>query len=317
MPVLLVGCGSIGQRHLTYLQASRNSDITVVDPAWRTKALGSTDNVTWLEDLSQISEKQLASFDYAIVATHGPSHFDLANQLAFSDIKKLIVEKPLTTSIAKVRQLLSKDFPSKIWINYTLRYSGIVSRLLSEASISDLGACLSLHVFGGAKCLATNGVHYLDLACQLWGNPSRALGLVRNSPINPRGDHLLFLEGVVTAEFATAKYSTIAFSNGSHAPADVNVVFERGEISWTDPKNARVVRRQNTNDESGPTRSKAIELERLTSLVAYDPIERLHQFVSEGRLHDESDPGLELLLQVMTKEFEGTAQPENSSFSIS
>lgn len=179
---LLMGCGSIGQKHLQRM--SEVSDVFVVDP--RVDQIASRhaplSNVSIFSNIDELAKDEFPRLDYAVVATLGPDHFDHTVQLADLGVRKIIVEKPLANSHKYLKMLLSDSFEANIWVNYTLRFQGIPGRLMELAHEFDLGEPLSLTVTGGAKCLATNGLHYIDLACSLFGKPIDSKGYANSSP---------------------------------------------------------------------------------------------------------------------------------------
>jgi hypothetical protein len=86
-------------------------------------------------------------------------------------------------------------------------------------------------VTGGAKCLATNGIHQLSLACRLFDDfPTKVIADIRNDSINPRSADLSFLEGTAVFSFPTNKFISINFSNSSRVQLKSKLVFEFGYI---------------------------------------------------------------------------------------
>ena len=50
-----------------------------------------------------------------------------------------------------------------------------------------------MNVNGGANCIVTNGIHFLDLACSVFEKePTNVFAKVESKNINPRGKHLGF-----------------------------------------------------------------------------------------------------------------------------
>lgn len=298
---LLLGCGSVGQKHLQRM--SEVSDVFVVDPRADqiSSKLAPRNHVAFFSNIDEIDKNEFPGMEYAVVATLGPDHFDHTVQLADLGLRKIIVEKPLVNSLKYMKVLLSDTFAANIWVNYTLRFQGIAGRLMELAEEFDLGEVLSLTVTGGAKCLATNGLHYIDLACSLFGKPIDSNGYANSAPINPRGENLLFLEGVFVSNFQNNKSVVISFQNRSHSPAQLHTVFEKGEISWSDPVLASITTREMHLDTSPSTRSKALRERFEVSLVPLtsDPIANLHDLVESGDGFARHDWALETFLNFM------------------
>jgi predicted dehydrogenase len=103
---LVVGVGSIGEKHVRCLQFTKRVDIAICEPAAITrdavaKQYGIRDSFASLDAATK------ESFDLAIVATPAPFHIPQATFLVENGIHVLI-EKPLsidTTGIANLKQL--------------------------------------------------------------------------------------------------------------------------------------------------------------------------------------------------------------------
>ena len=86
-----------------------------------------------------------------------------------------------------------------------------------------------INVTGGAKCIATNGIHYLDLANSLFSsNPIQVISNLYNSEINPRRKDFLFLGGTASWEYSDSRYLNINFSNQSRISPSMEMIFEFG-----------------------------------------------------------------------------------------
>ena len=69
-------------------------------------------------------------------------------------------------------------------------------------------------VHGGASCLVTNGVHYLDLASNIFNSvPTSVVSQMRNSELNPRSKKLGFWDGYINYNFPKSKKLLFVNSN--------------------------------------------------------------------------------------------------------
>ena len=95
----------------------------------------------------------------------------------------------------------------------------------------DLGPLLGITVTGGAKCLATIGIHHIGLAIQLFGSePLSVSARLHDSEINPRHKSLAYLEGVAFWQFSLERYLTISFTNQSHLQTFSVLSYKFGRI---------------------------------------------------------------------------------------
>lgn len=233
---LLVGCGSIGKKHLQEMLTKFDS-ILVVDI--------SLEALTWATDegsrvggalvsVAQSVDEALASapFDVATIANWGPDHVPTIRALQAVGQKNFVVEKPLADSIADARDILGEveRAGGKLWINLTRRYSGLPSGILRVAAEHNLGDLVGISVTGGARCLATNGIHYLDLATVLFGSsPVSVTADLESQNINPRHESLAFYEGSVNYNYAGGKRFSCVFFNQSAVTENVRFYWRNAE----------------------------------------------------------------------------------------
>jgi len=139
-----------------------------------------------------------------------------------------VVEKPLADSIRDSRDIRSRveDAGGRLWVNLTRRFSPMAPRIHELSDEYNLGQVCALTVTGGARCLATNGIHWLDLACQLFGaDPTSVVASIHDDELNPRDESLAFLEGMLSYEFPGRRRFTCTFTNSS-------AISEQGILLW-------------------------------------------------------------------------------------
>ena len=84
---------------------------------------------------------------------------------------------------------------------------------------------------GGANCIVTNGIHYLDLACSVFNsNPLEVSAQLKDSRINPRGKHLGYWEGVSSWKFTNDCQLSVAFSNQSSVSLSCKIYAKNGYL---------------------------------------------------------------------------------------
>jgi hypothetical protein len=231
--VILVGLGSIGKTHLKYLM--RNfSNIIIVD----TKENVISDNLDlignhkfqYVESLREFKFEE-NSVKHAVIANWGPDHFSTFNELTKMGVVNYIIEKPLAVSfkdLDKIRKLKNK-LNLKIITNFQWSHGPFTNNLNIYASKFELGKVCNIIVHGGAKCLATNGIHYLALANLVFNaTPACTFGSLNTMDINPRNKDFLFIGGVSNWTYSENRQLTIIFSNESSNSASMSLIFENG-----------------------------------------------------------------------------------------
>lgn len=230
--ICLVGLGSIGLTHLEHISNKFNDiliidkDIEVVEKA--EKLLGSK-KFYFATNIKNINKE--LGLNYAVIANWGPDHFKTLEFLQYLGIKNYIIEKPITDSIAdllKIKRLRDKN-SLKIFVNFQWTNSPLLDIIKKVNVKFKLGRLVIVNVTGGAKCIATNGIHYLDLANRLFSsNPIQVISNLYNSEINPRRKDFLFLGGAASWEYLGDRYLNINFSNQSRISPSMEMIFEFG-----------------------------------------------------------------------------------------
>lgn len=152
----------------------------------------------------------------AVVANWGPDHLRTMTALFGAGVRTVLLEKPVADSVDDAREVrsLARDVGAKLWVNFTRRFSGFPEHVESLSQEFDLGPVQMFTVVGGARCLATMGIHFLDLAQVIFGSqPNEVVADVTAAPLNPRSSDLLYYEGVMSYTFAESERFSCIYSN--------------------------------------------------------------------------------------------------------
>jgi predicted dehydrogenase len=248
---LLVGCGSIGKKHLQEM-LNLFDHVTVVDINEEALSWAQTEGGAKVSTATSL-ESVLAEFspyDVATVANWGPDHVPTIRALQAKGQKNFVVEKPLSDSIADARDILGEveRAGGKLWINLTRRFSGLPAGILRVAAEHNLGELKGVTVTGGARCIATNGIHYLDLATVLFGSsPISVTADLETQNINPRHESLAFYEGSVNYNYAGGKRFNCVFLNQSAVTENVRFYWRDAEGEMM-PNGDFALRRRNQDE---------------------------------------------------------------------
>lgn len=231
MRAILVGNGSVGKRHLVHLKAVASS-ISVIDPN-PSNLVDSSANVAKFISIEDLNKSLVQSADYfgeddfAIVSNWGPDHLRATSSLVSMGMKRFLVEKPLASSLRQLSQyenLVSKNV--LIWCNYHLRSSSGKQAILKFQKTQNLDSPISISVTGGAKCLSTTGIHWIDFAVNLFhDSPYQINGNVVSHDINPRNTNLSFLEGLAFFRFSQGRTLLLDFHNASQSDAIITILW--------------------------------------------------------------------------------------------
>jgi hypothetical protein len=257
MRAILVGFGSIGKRHLQQLK-KRCEEVVVVDPFVDVSQVDAA-SVQFFRSLDDylISLRAEVNLSFvpsiAVIANWGPDHFSTFRELRKLGVAKFLIEKPLTSRLSDIEELeadiLSDDI--QVWTNFHLRFDTATRFIQKYIENKESGKPSLMTVSGGAKCLATTGIHWIDYFIFL--SESREFELhaqIRSENINPRNAQLSFLEGFVHLHSPKSSVNLV-FTNQSFADSLVEIYWKTFKVQILAGK-LRVLESDNPNLSTYP-----------------------------------------------------------------
>lgn len=243
---MVVGYGSIGRAHGRVLDR-RCGDLTVVDPeaTARQAALETHPGARVVAALEAIDSLDWASAA-VVVATWGPSHAALFDAVVDRGARRVVIEKPVATSVADARAMVNKATREGValGVNYVRRYGGEVEAVADLARRFDLGPPVQVVIHGGARGLVENGIHFVEWACDLFGDdPVEVLSTARSQAINPRSPTLAFYGGTAVWSFPHGRELVMSYPLGSSVKEEAAVYYRDGVITLFPGGRARLARR--------------------------------------------------------------------------
>lgn len=233
-PGVVIGYGSVGRRH-AHLLARGCSPLVVVDSSSRARQAATVDlpGATVVDDLEALDSILPWSSVLAVIATWGPSHAPLFHALVDRGARRILCEKPLASSVQMADGMATRADREGIAlaVNHYIRYAGLVPALKRFADLYGLGEAVGLFVDGGAACLLTNGIHWIDFAIELFGAaPERVVSTAHGEHINPRAPHLLLVGGTAVWHFSDGREAVIGFSNQSSLALKARVLYRNALV---------------------------------------------------------------------------------------
>src|SRR5688500_2003242 len=227
---LVVGYGSVGRRHAAAM-AELFPELAIVEisAAARERALAAHPGSRVVASLDALGADEFRWGDsMAVIATWGPSHAALFHELADRGVRFILCEKPLAGSVADAEGMAARAAQEGITlgVHHYLRYTGIAPALRRFAEANELGEPVSVVGTGGAACLITNGIHWIDFATELFGAaPVAVMSTASGEQINPRAPDLLLAGGTAVWSFGEGREAVLSFSNRSSVALDIRVYF--------------------------------------------------------------------------------------------
>lgn len=217
---ILLGAGSVGARHLVAL-VNRYEHVVVVDPSSSARdrvAQLQYGNCSVLDSLDKAAKLIHPNKEVtAIISNWGPDHAPSFMALADLGVKRFLIEKPMAHSCAQVDAIVERTRNNglRVLVGTHRRYTGIVESI-KERFRENADRPESFIAHGGAMCVVTTGMHWLDLACSLFESlPIDVTASLTDDQINPRAGSLGFWSGTANWRFPDRRFLSVCYSGRS------------------------------------------------------------------------------------------------------
>tara|TARA_Y100000590_G_scaffold367824_1_gene428112 strand:- start:807 stop:1820 length:1014 start_codon:yes stop_codon:yes gene_type:complete len=157
----IIGLGPMGRRHLEAAKSLNKFKIIICDLNKNT-----TDqyNLKTYNNWKKLIKNE--QIDILIIATNADSHYDIASFAIKKKIKRILCEKPLTTSILqgeKLKKLIIKN-KTLFAVNHIRRWSDSYKKIKQLINENRFGKIVQIYFDMGGGQLTSNGGHLFDLA---------------------------------------------------------------------------------------------------------------------------------------------------------
>jgi predicted dehydrogenase len=246
---LLIGYGSVGWRHALKL-SELSPDLTIVDTNAdaRARALQAHPQACVVGSLDELDG---AGFPWesavSVIASWGPAHAPNFHALADRGVRRILCEKPMAASVHDACEMAARAERDRIALNvhHFIRFAGLVPSLRLFLTEQRLGEPVSIVVQGGAACLLTNGIHWIDFAADLFAeDPERVVSTAYWQPINPRSPDLMLYGGTSVWSFSGGREAVISLSNLSSLTLTARVYVRDAVIELDKDLESVVIRRR-------------------------------------------------------------------------
>jgi len=147
--ILVIGVGSIGERHLRCFQSTGRCSLVLCEPMTeRREKVSAKYGVRAYATVEEALD--VRRYNTAIIAAPAPSHVPIATQLTQHDMH-LLIEKPLSVSldgIENLRQLVSKQ-QTQVAIGYSMRSYPALAEMKKAIDSGRLGKPVEIVVTAG------------------------------------------------------------------------------------------------------------------------------------------------------------------------
>ena len=171
MKGLIIGCGSIGSRHLHNLKTLGFSNVAICDEdKQKVHKLSKKYNIKKFYDL----DSALSSFepDFSIICTYPDSHVKLASSCIDFD-SHVFIEKPISSNLNGVERMLKKADAKnlKVVVGYNLRFDAGLNLLKKNIKKNQISTPMSILSECSLLCVAPRQLKVPDSISKLDARP--------------------------------------------------------------------------------------------------------------------------------------------------
>ena len=233
MSFVIVGHGSIGGKFRDNLKARgfSNKSIFIVDKNKSILNKLSQEGYNCFENIKDIDQN--LEIKYGIVSNWGPDHISSAYELFRFGCKRLIIEKPVSNNINDLDNFANIVQENNLFVtvHHHWKYLELVTLIESAAKEYELKNPVGIRLMGGALCLSTNGVHWLDLALEILNSiPSSITADLDIDYINPRDESLAFIGGMSSFRLSNGSFIHISYTNQNSQSGRAEIIYRHGLI---------------------------------------------------------------------------------------
>lgn len=169
--IWIVGCGRMGQQFIKAILSSKGLELGGLidfhmETLKRVQAQFKLGDLKLGNNLEVLENSFNFSKDVLVIATTADSHFDLVSEAINRGVKKIFLEKPITTCISDGYRLdtLAKENNALVYIDHTRRWMSsfiALKNLIHSGIIGRPDLCLMPYGEGGVAMI---GSHLFDLS---------------------------------------------------------------------------------------------------------------------------------------------------------
>lgn len=295
----IIGAGAMGCRHVQAVRRAEGFDFLGISDV-REEALGKAqEQGVTTEQCFANTQVMLETVrpDCVVIATTAPSHVELAEQAVYAGARILLVEKPLSVSLAQLRRLrsLCKERGVRVAVNHSVRFCDNYKKLKELSSLPGLGTLTSVTLAAGNMGLAMGASHQFELFHFLTGNVHDVVWawFQPNPWPNPRGPQFTDAAGQIRLENSHGQRQYLEIGPDQGHGMQIILSFHHGQIHADLLACEAVVNMRKPEHRSMPSTRYGMppELER-HSLSPFDVIDAAARML-EALRDDKNYPDLE------------------------
>lgn len=254
----IIGLGPMGQRYVEAIQLMEPVKIAVTDlrkeVAQQVKEkYAKQELVIYSNHFDMMLYERL---DVLIIATNGPSHYSLFLDAVNHEVKRVICEKPIATSLRQAQEMiaLSQEKGVLLAVNHGRRWSADYMLLRKKLHDGVIGPVESIMFSMGGGQMGCNGTHFIDLASFLLGGKVvNVCGFLNDEGIpNPRGERFKDPGGYAILHFSTGTRMFFELAEDIGIPPLFVINGKYGRITVNEPQRSYFIETRTEQDRQLP-----------------------------------------------------------------
>ena len=215
--ILIAGYGSIGKKYVEIL-SKKNIQLIVFDPK---KFKSKNKKIIFLNDYKTlIKEIKKRKVRIAIISSLANTHYKNFSLFSKIGINKILIEKPVTNNLCEYMKIIKYSKNKKLSVGTHFKWSVLkLNEIIKKIEDkNNLGKPLQFNTQGGANCLATGGIHWIDFFINHFKIYDEKIEIFSNlslDKINPRGKDFYNIGGSILLKHKTKGSAIFTYNNQS------------------------------------------------------------------------------------------------------
>jgi len=215
--VVIAGYGSIGKRYAALL-LKKKFKLIIFDPKI---SKINYKNITFLNNYKKLAtEIKKRKVKTAIISSLSDTHYK--NFLLFikNGITRILIEKPVTNNLNQYTKIINYKKNKKIFVTTHFKWAALnLNKIIKNIeNKNNLGKPLQFNTEGGANCLATGGIHWIDFFVKHFKINDNQIEILSNlslDKINPRGKSFFNIGGSILLRYKKKATAILTYNNQS------------------------------------------------------------------------------------------------------